>query len=246
MKFSFRGALSDAAILWRTDRELMWPVAGMFLFLPMLGLFILAVTSGIQLPESGDREQTREVINAFFLSNLGWMALIMALTEFGGLAILSLYLRRGETVGAVLTSSLMRLVPFFLIGVLVNALIQLGMYLLVVPAIYIFGRTWMMGVAYAAEPQRGAWKAIARGFELSEKNGWKIGFFAVGLALFIGAAVLSIALAFGALAPMIGGSQIALGLILVPLALAVTATWIFFTLVRIAVYRRLGGSINGM
>ena len=246
MKFSFRGALTDAAILWRTDRDLMWPIAGVFLFLPMLGLFVLALTSGIVLPESGDREQTREVINAFFLANLGWMALIMALTEFGGLAVLSLYLRRDETVGALLASCLRRLVPFFLIGMLVNALIQLGMYLLVVPAIYVFGRTWLMGVAYAAEPRIGAWKAIVRGFELSDRNGWKIGFCAVGLALCIGATLLSVALGLSALAPLVGGAQIAIGLILVPLALAVTATWVFFTLVRIAVYRRLGGSINGM
>lgn len=247
MSFSFRGVLSDAVILWRTDRNLMWPIAGAFLFLPLLGMFILAATSGIQLPEKNDPEQTRAVLDAFLLSNLGWFGLIIALTEFGGLAMLSLYLRRGETVGAILVSSLVRLIPFFLIGIVVNTLVQLGTYLLFVPAIYVFGRTWMMGVAYAAEPARGAWQAMVRGFQLTEKNGWKIGFFAVALALFIVAAALSIGFVIFSIAvPLFGGAQSAASLVFVPIALLVTASWVFFTLVRIALYRRLGGSINGM
>jgi cobalamin synthase len=129
----------------------------------------------------------------------------------------------------------------------VNTLVQLGTYLLVVPAIYVFGRTWMMGVAYAAEPTRGAWQAMVRGFELSDKNGWKIGFFAVGLALFIGASAMSIAFViFAIAAPLVAGSQAAASLVFLPIALLVTLSWVFFTLVRIALYRRLGGSINGM
>lgn len=247
MTFSFRGVLTDAVTLWRTDRSLMWPIAGVFLFLPLLGMFILATTSGVELPKGDDPAQTRAVLNAFLLSNIGWFGLIIALTEFGGLALLSLYLRRGETVGAVLLSSVQRLIPFFLIGVVVNTLVQLGTYLLFVPAIYVFGRTWVMGVAYAAEPTRGAWQAMVRGFELSEKNGWKIGFFAVGLALFIGAIALSTGVVIFSIAvPLVGGSQSAASLIFAPIALVITACWVFFTLVRIALYRRLGGSINGM
>ncbi len=247
MTFSFRGVLSDAVTLWRTDRSLMWPIAGVFLFLPLLGMFILATTSGIQLPKGDDPEQTRAVLNAFLLSNIGWFGLIIALTEFGGLALITLYLRRGETVAAVLLSSVQRLIPFFLIGIVVNVLIQLASYLLIVPAIYVFGRSWMMGVAFAAEPTQGAWQAMVRGYELSEKNGWKIGFFALGLALFIGAAALSIGIVILALAaPLAGGSQSVASLVFVPMALLVTVSWVFFTLVRIALYRRLGGSINGM
>ena len=247
MSFSFRGVLTDAVTLWRTDRSLMWPIAGVFLFLPLLGMFILATTSGVELPKGDDPTQTREVLNAFLLSNIGWLGLIIALTEFGGLALLSLYLRRGETVGAVLLSSVQRLIPFFLIGVVVNVLIQFASYLLIVPAIYVFGRTWMMGVAFAAEPTRGAWQAMVRGFELSDKNGWKIGFFALGVALFVGASALSIAIVILAIAaPLAGGSQSAASLVFVPIAFLVTACWVVFTLVRIALYRRLGGSINGM
>lgn len=247
MTFSFRGVLTDAVTLWRTDRSLMWPIAGVFLFLPLLGMFILATTSGVELPKGDDPAQTRAVLNAFLLSNIGWFGLIIALTEFGGLALLSLYLRRGETVGAVLLSSVQRLIPFFLIGVVVNVLIQFASYLLIVPAIYVFGRTWMMGVAFAAEPTQGAWQAMVRGFELSDRNGWKIGFFALGVALFIGAIVLSIAVVVLAIAaPLVGGSQSAASLVFAPLALVVTVGWVLFTLVRIALYRRLGGSINGM
>ncbi|QDX26334.1 hypothetical protein FPZ54_10070 [Sphingomonas suaedae] len=244
MKLSLGGALADAATLWRTDRDLLLRIAGLFLFVPVLGFLFLA--SGIQLPEGGDREQVRGALNGFFAANLAWMALIIVLSEFGSLAILNLYLRRGETVGALLSATLLRLVPYFLIGVMVNALVQLGAYFFVVPAIYVFGRTCLMTIAYAAEPEQGAWSAIARGFALSEKNGWKIGLFMAGLMLFIGAALLSIALAIGLLAPITGSSQLAGALLLAPLALAITAAWVFFALVRIALYRRLGGSINGM
>ena len=58
MTSSFRGVLADAVTLWRTDRELMWPIAGVFLFLPLLGpigkLAALAIPKPA-MPERGTR-----------------------------------------------------------------------------------------------------------------------------------------------------------------------------------------------
>jgi hypothetical protein len=44
----------------------------------------------------------------------------------------------------------------------------------------------------------------------------------------------------------LGGHPLVHAVLLVPVAAAGAAAFVFFTLVRIAAYRRLGGSINGM
>lgn len=244
MRLSLGGALSDAATLWRTDRDLLLRIAGPFCFLPILAIAYLA--TGIAVPETATTEQVRESVSAFYSANLIAVVAISLTLEFGTLAILNLYFRRGAAIGEILRATALRLLPWVLLGLANGAVMQLGFTLFVLPGLYVFGRTWMMGAAYAAEPERGLFGAIERGFKLSSNNGWRIALLGFGVAIMLAAPVLALVIFANILTALTGGTALVQGLLLIPVAAAAAAAYAFFTLVRIATYRRLGGSINGM
>ena len=244
MTLSFRGALTDAATLWRTDRDLLVRVCGVFLLLPILAIGLLATT--IQLAPTAAPEQIRETVAAFYRTNIIAFVTISLALEFGTLMLLNLYLQRGKSVGEMMRASALRLLPWVLLALANGAILQLGLTLFIVPGVYIFGRTWMMGVAYVAEPERGLLGAVERGFRLSAGNGWRLALlgFCVGIVIF--AAIFVLVILAQSLATVLGGSALVHAVLLVPVAAAAAGGYAFFTLVRIAAYRRLGGSINGM
>jgi hypothetical protein len=244
MTLSLRGALTDAASLWRTDRDLLVRIAGVFLLLPMLAIGMLATT--IDLAPTATPEQIREAVAAFYRANIVTFVAISLALEFGTLMLLNLYLRRGMSVGEMMRVSGLRLLPWVLLALATGAILQLGFTLFVVPGIYIFGRTWMMGPAYVAEPERGLLGAIERGFRLSAGNGWRIALLGFGVGIVLFAAIFVLVILAQSLAIALGGSALVHAVLLIPVAAAGAAAYSFFTLVRIAAYRRLGGSINGM
>ncbi|WP_343520405.1 hypothetical protein [Sphingomonas sp.] len=244
MRLSLGSTLADAAALWRSERDLVVRVAGVFYLLPILALIMLG--SGFEVPKQATPEQALEAFSAYYRANLVWVFVFSAALEFGTLALLKLLLRRGHTIGETLQASALRLLPFFLLGYANGAVIQLGITLFVVPGIYVFGRTWMMGAAYAAEPERGLLGAVERGFRVSAGNGWRIALLGIGVLMIAVAVVLTLLLVGQPLVALAGEAQWAQALFLVPVAAAGTAAYIAVTLVRIAAYRRLAGSSNGM
>lgn len=244
MRLSLGSTLADAAALWRSERDLVVRIAGVFYLLPILALAMLA--SGMTLPEQATPEQVSKAVSDFYRANLVLLLLISVALEFGTLALLKLFLHGENTVRGVLQAAAVRLLPFVLLGFANGAVMQLGFTLFVVPGIYIFGRTWMMGAAYAAEPGRGLFGAIERGFRLSGGNGWRIALLGFGVAIVIGAGAFALLIVAQMLIAAAGGAQWAQAVFLVPVAAAGSAAYAAFTLVRIAAYRRLAGSSNGM
>lgn len=244
MRLSLGSALGDAAALWRSERDLVVRIAGVFYLLPILALGMLA--SGIALPDQATQEQVRAAVSDFYRANLVWLLLISVALEFGTLALLKLFLHRSETVRGLLQAAAIRLLPFVLLGFANGAVMQLGFTLFVIPGLYIFGRTWMMGAAYAAEPERGLFGAIERGFRVSAGNGWRLALLGIGVVIVTGAAALALLIVSQMLVTLAGGAQWAQAVFLVPVAAAASAAYAAFTLVRVAAYRRLAGSSNGM
>jgi hypothetical protein len=244
MRLSLGSALADAAALWRAERDLVVRIAGVFYLLPILALAMLA--SGLELPAQATPEQAFAAFSAYYRANLLWVFALSAALEFGSLALLNLFLQRGFTIRETLQASALRLLPFFLLGYANGALIQLAATLFVIPGIYVFGRTWMMGPAYVAEPERGLLSAVERGFRLSGGNGWRLALLGIGTVLIAGAAIFLLMIVSRTFVVLIGDAEWAQALFLLPVAVAGAAAYVAFTLVRIAAYRRLAGSSNGM
>lgn len=244
MRLSVSGVLADAAALWRAERDVIVRVAGVFFLLPVLALALLVTT----LPEIADpasEEAVFAAVRSFYVANFAWLLLVSLALDFGGFVLLNLFLHGGRTVRELLTLSLLRLLPFVLLGFMTGAVINLGFALYVIPGLYIFGRSWMMAAAFAAQPEKGLFASIERGFRMSAGNGWRIALIGCGTVVIVGSIALVLLILSQALAVMAGGSQWVQGLALVPVAAAGAAAYVAFTLVRVAVYRRLAASRIG-
>lgn len=243
MRISFAGVLGDAAAMWRNERDVLLRLAGVFFLLPILALAMLA--TGLPIADQATPEEVRATIGEFYAANLIWLVLITLAFDLGGLAMLTLFLRPSATVGEILRASALRLLPFALLGFANGALFNLGFTLFVIPGIYIFGRTWMMGAAYAAAPERGLLSAIERGFKIGANNGWRIAIVGIGTAIIGASAAFAILIVVQILTVAAGGAQWLHAVLLVPVAGAGAATYVAFTLVRIAAYRRLDAANSG-
>jgi hypothetical protein len=244
MRLPIGGVLADAAALWRAERDVVTRIAGVFFLLPILALAMLVTT----LPAVGDpasEEAVFAAVRAFYVANFVWLLLASLALDFGAFVLLNLFLRGRRTVRDLLMLTLARLLPFVLIGFLTGSLINIGFALYVVPGLYIFGRSWMMGAAFAAEPERGLFAAIERGFRLSAGNGWRIALLGFGTAAIAGSCALVLLIVAQAVTALTGGLAWVQALALVPVAAVGAGAYVAFTLVRVAIYRRLAGSSSG-
>ena len=244
MKLSVGGVLADAAALWRAERDVIIRVAGVFFLLPVLALALLVTTLPV-VAEAGNEAAVFAAVRSFYIANFAWLLVISLALDFGGFVLLNLFLHGGRTVRDLLTWSLLRLLPFVLLGFMTGTIINLGFALYVIPGLYIFGRCWMMGAAYAAAPGRGLFAAIDRGFRMTAGNGWRVALLGCGAAVIAGSGALVLLILAQALAALAGGSDWVQAIALVPAAAAGAAAYVAFTLVRVAIYRRLAGSSSG-
>lgn len=243
MRLPLGSVFVDAAALWRSERDLVIRIAGVFYLLPILAIAMLA--TGLALPEQATPEQVQEAVRAFYSANMVWLLGITVFLDFGSFVLLNLFLQRGMTVKELLQASGLRLLPFVLLGFANGAVMQLGFTLFVIPGIYVFGRTWMMGAAYAARPERGLLDAVQRGFKMTSGNGWRVALVGFGVAVIAGAAALVLLILFQMMTALAGGAVWLQALLLVPVAAAGATAYLWFTLVRVATYRLLAGSSSG-
>ena len=105
MMLDLRRTLRDALALFRRDRALLLPIAGLFLFLPTFAVQLL-VPGPPALPGSGasdaDRLAWAEAASDWAQSHGGWHLLAFALIGWGEATILSLYLDRERPSHVVL------------------------------------------------------------------------------------------------------------------------------------------------
>lgn len=245
MRLPIGGVLADAVALWRAERDVVMRIAGVFFLLPILALAML-VTTIPAIDDPASNEAVLAAVRAFYVANFIWLLLASLALDFGAFVLLNLFLRGRRTVRDLLTLSLARLLPFVLIGFLTGSLINIGFALYVVPGLYIFGRCWMMAAVYAGEPDRNLFAAIERGFRLSTGHGWRIALLGIGTAAIAGSCALVLLVIAQAVTALAGGMAWVQAVALVPVAAAGAGAYVAFTLVRIAIYRRLAGSSSGI
>lgn len=241
MSLSLAGVLADARSLWRSERELLVPIAGVFYFLPMLGAVLLLANAGFAEigPDAGPNK-LREAVEAFIAANLLPIVFISLAVDFGTFAVFNLYLQgAGRTLGEVLGLTARRFLPFLAMEIIARALFSFGSSLFVLPGLFALGRTWLAGPAYAAAPAQGPFAAFREGWRCSGGFRWITLLVANGLVLFGAALLLLLANALlGLVAVLIGNVQVAAVMSYVVSALGIALTLTIFALLRVAAYRR--------
>jgi hypothetical protein len=239
---SFARVFADARALWRSERELLVRLAGVFFFLPLLGIVLLLAAGDFGRDLAP--EQFSEALFAFHAANFLPMLLASAALDFGTFAVLNLFLQGGgRTLGGVLGVTLRRFLLYLAISIAANALFTIGFSLLVLPGLFVFARTWLAGPAYAAAPERGPFAAFAEGWRRSAGWTWLV---------ILGAATAVLVPALFA-AMIVGGLLAGLGVIagitqVATVAAHLTAAafgalaWTWLAVLRVAFYRATDAS----
>jgi hypothetical protein len=231
------GVIADARALWRSERELLLPIAGMFFVVPMLGIVLLLAGSGFaDVPP----EKLREAVMAFYVANLLPILLANLAIDFGTFAVLNLYLQGGgRTLGEVLLLTLRRFLPFLVIDITAALLFSFGSSLFLLPGLFAFARTWLAGPAFAAAPERGLLEAFRQGWRRSGGFVWIVLLALAGLTL-LGAMMLVVVATglLGGIAALIGDERVGLVTGYVVAALIGGLAWSVMGVLRVAAYRR--------
>lgn len=249
MKIDFATPFVAAWTLWRRDRALLFPIAGVLLFLPQLALVLLVPP--MPRPEGGDTspaaiEAWSQAFATWAQANGGWYVLAPVATLMATLTIATLYVDRARpTAGQGLARAATLLLRYILATILVTlpmgGLLLAALpapvlgYVLALPIFYIFARTLLVAPVLVAERPIGAVAAIGRSWRLTAGQGLVLtGIYAtVAVA---GPIVGSMVLAIGALSP----GNPAIGAIAgVGASLATAVAGVTIALIQVVVYGRL-------
>lgn len=185
MKLDFATPFVAAYTLWRRDRALLLPIAGLLIFVPQYALLLL-VPDMPRLAE-GDSSQAAMVAwsQAFALwarANGGWYVAAPLITLFGTLTVATLYVDRGRPAAGAALGSALGLVPRYVLAQILVSLPVGGLllaalpapvlaYVLALPIFYIFARTMLVAPVIVRERPIGAVAAIGRSWRLTQGQG---------------------------------------------------------------------------
>lgn len=241
MPISIQAVLADAWALFLRDRGWLIRLAAPFLFLPSFALALLVprwpAAPGAEAAGSDGRTLVwAELFGDWLRVNGGWYALAYAVGAFGSAALYAAYLDReaGDVRGALRRAG--PILPRFLLAALLIAIpTGAGLYLWVVPGLYVMGRTMLASPAILAERPLSAVGALARSFALSAGAGLPL--MALAGAVLLAGVVL--AQPFAAIEAAGGGGRIAAAFAAAGIAAVSMATNLAQVLVAVSAYRRL-------
>lgn len=242
MPISIQPVLAEAWALFRRDRDWLMRLAAPFLFLPPFALQLL-VPNWPPAPVGDDaagREQRMlawaDLFAAWAREHGGWYILAYAFAAFGSAAVYAAYL---DPRAPDIRSALARagsLLPRYLLAVLLVAIpTGAGLFLWILPGLYVMGRFMLAGPALVAEQPLSATGAVGRAFSLSRGAGLPL--MALAALLLLGGFLA--AQPFALLDLRAGESRAAGALAAAGLAAVSMLTNIAQALVAVVVYRRL-------
>lgn len=178
MTFSYNAVWEDTGRLLRAHGALLLAIAGVFIFLPTLLVGYFFPTPE---PATTDLNLYIQIVGRFIKDHLIWYVLQSFIVMIGTAAMLRLVFPPRVTVaGAILFGALL-LPAYSILGVMTNFIVFVGLLLLLVPGLYLWGRVLPAGPAMVAEDKRNPIAALKRGFALSRDHGWAI----LGLLLLV-------------------------------------------------------------
>ncbi|HTG37366.1 hypothetical protein [Sphingomonas sp.] len=228
--------LAAAGAIWRAERSLVMPLAGLFYFVPSLALLLMLPEA--PPPADPGSDAALDALLTYARDNAGAIIGANAVQLVGAILLYTLFLAPSRpTLGEAFRLIAPRLLSFALASILTLAALTVSA-LLIVPALYLIGRFFLVGAVIAAE-RRSPVEAIARSIELTRGRGWWC-FIAAAVPFLAGQVIVTIAGGFdGAL--VMAGVDSAVGHLFFNgiAALGATLAWTLTLLVKIIVYRRL-------
>ncbi len=187
ISLAFGGALQ----LLKNHLEIAVILLGLFLFVPLLAFELLMVPP--ELVPGMAPEQTFTVLAGWFAGNWYWFLLLIAMTSIGPLALMLLILDETHpTVGGALKKAAALFPLLMLTGLLQGLAVGTGLFLLIVPGIYLAMKFYLTTPIIAAEQLRNPLEILARSWALTKNNSLRI--FALVMLAIIGGLVAMLAI----------------------------------------------------
>ena len=239
MTFSYSAVWADTVGMLKSHGSLIAAVAGVFLLLPTL-------LTGYFLPQpTGTADNPFGPAVEHFVKNWHWVLLGNLFNMIGAIAIYLLLLReRGRTVGSSIAAALPILPFYFLMAILTNLPITLGLLLFIVPGVYLLGRLFPASPLLVAEHPQGPIAAIKGSWALTRGRGWAVAglvviVFLVGMLVsFVITAIVS-----SVLIVTVGREGIGGVLVLILSSALTAALYAVLTVLVAAIYRSLRGEM---
>lgn len=233
-------AWTDAMALLNGQREILLTVTGFFIMLPALLLNALR-----PFVASGRGETWTAEISAWTQANFLWIVLVAVLAALGRLILLILLLEPGRpTVGEALAAGAKLLLMFVVMDALIGLMLLGGSLLFIVPAFYIFGRTFLAEAGFVARRAHGPIAGLTAGFDASRGNGWRI--FLMAAIIYVAGVILTAAVGsvVGVIGALAGGSGLDRFLDAFVEAVCGAGVSLLLVLVGVAAWRQLGEQGN--
>ena len=239
MRVTAAGVVLDAFALFRRDRAVLTPIAGLFWFLPAYAVALLTPAPP-EPPAGAEGAAAWEGLSRWLAAQAPWYALAWAVGLWGAATVYALYLRpeRPELRGALATAA--GLWPRLLLASgLVAIMAAGGLLLWVVPGLYLLGRLMPVGPALAAERPLSALGAIGRAWALTRGSGLSLGAVAAATLGFGWIGSQPLLLLDGWLRAQGGGNPVAVAIVDAGAAAISMAAALASALFAVAAYRRL-------
>jgi hypothetical protein len=181
MSFSYDRVWADVVAMIRANGALLATLAGVFMFLPSLALWMYAPMP--TPPSGGESNEGLRFLLDYYRGNWPLLLLVNIVGTFGQVAILTLLLDRDRpTVEEALGASARLLPIYFVMTIITNFAVVIGFFLFLVPGIYVLGRLTLAGPVMVGDGVANPVDAIRRSWTYSKGLGWRI----AGLVMLIG------------------------------------------------------------
>lgn len=178
MTVSFVVLLTAAWRQFRREQALIWPIAGLFVFVPAFAAMLLSDP----IPPMPPAPRDTAVMNAWLdavttwgQANLWWYVAADLFGVFGIAAIAILLLDpRGLSVGEAMAATARRLMPFVVVDMVTAIPVGLGLWLFVLPGLYAQARLIAAVPMLAARPDLGGLEALRSSLRVTRGAGMAI------------------------------------------------------------------------
>lgn len=244
MRITLAALLGDAWGLFRRNADLLLRVAGMFVFVPTYALLLLV--GPLPMPDDAIAD-TQARAQAWMTALDTWVGdyglgsvVAYAITYFGLAVLFCLFLDPAQpTVGEAIARAGRRFPRFILAMVVVSIPAGAGMYILLLPGLWLMSRFMLAGPILFAEPECGAMAAVGRSWRLTRRG--QLGLLGAVVTIYL-AAILAgqpFMLLSHWLGGEAGGNPFGIAIADACAAAVATLTQLAGGLVAIAAYRRL-------
>ena len=172
-KLDYRAVWADARALFAAHKEAMVAIAGFFIF--MSAWISAFFVPPFMIDTLGDADKALAALSSYFQAF--WPILLpnMLVTMYGSLSLYVLLSGRAlAKVGDVFAIAGAIFVPYLLASVFVGWLVLAGLFLFVIPGLYLAGRFSVMPAIIAQENGGGMAGAIRRAWQVTSKCGWAV------------------------------------------------------------------------